>query len=161
MFLKGDDYDSTILAFRSGNDSSWRPRRFSELLELDDPGDGVCTGAGGCEGTYPRTLCINGCVSGGCNDDGNSAECCGHEYRYAAGFWDGQTCKGSTCGDIRVHLAQTNGKALQTTKVAANAPDDPFLNYHPARIMFIPNRCTHGYDVFLDGDAVTVSKEGM
>jgi hypothetical protein len=125
-----------------------------------DPPQGHCTGTGGCEGTYPRTECIIGCISGNCNPSGNYAECCNHSYPYAAGINDGSDqCQRDSCGDIRTHLARS--KARTTTEAIATNSKDPLLDYHPPRILFIVSRRTHGYEPFYERDSSPMSKEGM
>src|SRR5260370_17852390 len=76
----------------------------AQCFDYSDPGPGTCSGAGGCEGTYPRTLCFGGCISGTCNPDGNIANCCGTPHTYPQAYPDGQNnCTGSS-GLIIVHL---------------------------------------------------------
>lgn len=124
-----------------------------------NPPDGHCSGAGGCEGNYPRTGCMIGCVSGGCNPSGNSTECCGARYDYAAGFNDGQNnCNGEDCGLIRVHL---RARLQAETQTVANKESDPLLDYHPPRILFIVNKCTRGYEPFYERDSSPLPKGGM
>jgi hypothetical protein len=125
-----------------------------------DPGPGMCTGAVGCRGTYPRTLCSFGCISGGCNSSGNSAECCGVEHHYAAGWDDGSgDCRNDACGAIRVGLhAKHQGPKSRALTADSN---EPTLVYRPPRILLVPSKCTHVYEPLFDQSSSVVSKQGM
>jgi hypothetical protein len=147
-----------LIALACGGSSA-----FADCWTYFDPPMGTCTGAGGCRGFYPRTTCIMGCVSGSCNNSGNSTECCGTIHRYAQGYDDGQdTCRGDICGAVRVHIRSSTSKIpfLNKTAIPRHAKDALF-HYQPPRILLIPNRCTRAYGIFFDPGFGAPSREGM
>lgn len=99
-----------------------------------------------------------GCVSGSCNNDGNSGECCGQRFYYAQGYeWGSADCHGLICGESPVRRARRQERRSGELNAAA-------LNLKPAyrapRILFVPNRCTHEYEVFFENFAA-LPKGGM
>jgi hypothetical protein len=136
----------------------------AQCFDYSDPGPGTCSGAGGCEGTYPRTLCFGGCISGTCNPDGNIANCCGTPHTYAQAYPDGQNNCTGWCGLISVHLARRHTRRpgkIQNVSHRKHDPDVALLAYRPQRILFVPNTCTHVYEAFLEGYVLAPSKGGM
>lgn len=107
-----------------------------------DYGVFLCGGAGGCEGEYPRIYCMLGCISGSCNPDGNSTECCGRRYDYAQGYqWGNADCHGLNCGEKPSRARRQERRSGAYT--AALNPKPQFAQL--PRILFVPSRCTHEY----------------
>ena len=127
-----------------------------------DPPPGQCSGAGGCTGSYPRTLCFTGCVSGTCYPDGASAECCGQIHYYAVGYeWGGLDCSDFGCGAAPTRRARSEVRKGWQGKITALQikPGYGPLSYRP-RVVFVPNRCTREYDAFFE-DLAPLPERGM
>src|ERR1700730_7767346 len=75
---------------------------------------GTCSGAGGCRSQFEYSSCFLGCVSGECNNDGGSGECCGNHYFSAVIYPDGGDCHGGSCGFIRVHIANKSDNSQKS-----------------------------------------------
>lgn len=122
-----------------------------ECWSYMDEGVFECGGAGGCESFYFRTGCMLGCVSGSCNPDGNSGECCGQRYYYAQGYqWGSADCHGLNCGESPVRRARRQESRGGEVRAAALNPDFALLAYRAPRILFVPDRCTHEYDAIFE-----------
>jgi hypothetical protein len=132
---------------------------------LYDPPPGTCNGPDGCQGVYANTFCIMGCVSGTCNNDANSANCCGVYHFWASLYPDGQnSCSGGECGDIRARLAQRQkrrGQVKFARQQLKLSPKDSFLSYRPPRVIFLANSCSHVYEVFLENYVPRPVRGGM
>jgi hypothetical protein len=126
-----------------------------------DPPEGQC--GGGCGGYYPTTECWVGCTSGICYSNGNSADCCGTPHDYAEGYDDGgQTdCKDLYCGENPTRQAHI--RKLRGNSVNASLRSDlgAFSSARVARMLFVPNRCTHAYDVVLENFPARPNKKGL
>jgi len=131
--------------------------RAQDCVSYFDPSPGTCTGSNGCVGSYPRTSCIIGCISGTCNPNGNSTSCCGITHFYAQIFSDGGTCSGENCGLSRIQRASIAIKRFNNVAEPQLAQRPLYL---PPRRLFVPNKCTHEYDVIYEWDR-SVQKEGM
>lgn len=119
---------------------------------------GLCSGEGGCQGTYPRTRCWWGCVEGRCNNCANYTECCGQVYCYAQIYPTG-TCQPSQCG--LGPSAENRNEDRQANTPPADTKQDVQLAYRPARILFVPSSCTHEYGVFFEGGLPSLAKGAM
>jgi len=126
-----------------------------------DPPLGVCGGPG-CEGYYPRTECWVGCTQGSCDSDGNSTDCCGRTFYWAAGYDDGGfDCQHMYCGlspTRQAHIQKFRGGLLGASlKTELDAVSSARL----ARVLFVPNKCTHAYDVVLEDFPARPKKKGL
>jgi hypothetical protein len=128
-----------------------------------DPPEGHCGGPGGCEDYYPKTECWVGCTSGSCDSDGNSTDCCGSTFRFASGYDDGgQTdCQGLYCGESparATHIQKLRGSLV---KASFKRDLDAVSSARLARVVFVPDRCTHAYDVVLENFPPLPKRKGL
>lgn len=116
-----------------------------------------CHGVG-CDETLSLSTCTFGCVLGTCNPDGNSTSCCGNRVDYAQIFTDGGTCPGINCGLARIRRAEMRAK--KSSSVAGVKSLAPWMDL-PPRQLFVPNRCTHEYEVVYELEFPLFEKEGV
>jgi hypothetical protein len=117
-----------------------------------------CVGTGGCSEPYFYSLCTSGCIHGQCIDHGSSGQCCGHIYYSAVIYQDGGNCSGSECGLLRAHPSHSaknrkqrnpergTGTSLERVGFGGNSP---FLGYAAPRLLFVPDRCAHTYQIIV------------
>jgi hypothetical protein len=117
----------------------------------------ICS-SGSCSDSFVVNTCIIGCVSGSCSPNGNSTSCCGTRIDYAQIFTDGGTCDGQNCGLARIRRAEMRAK--KSGSVADAKSYAPPLHLPPRRV-FIPNRCTHEFDIAYDWNFSVFEKEGI
>jgi len=122
----------------------------------------ICTGSGGCQDEYTRTLCSWGCASGTCVNQGGSGLCCGRIYYNAQIQPDGTRCNNVNCGLARTRTARLatdaskhntqlwNGARLGTIQVGDRA-------YRVPRMLFIPDRCAARYGVVLEAGSLSTA----
>jgi hypothetical protein len=111
-----------------------------------DGGTAFCSAEGGCEGSYPIIVCGLGTIQGICTNGPNGGLCCGTSFDVAQ-IYPGE----DTCGPIGIFGRQhyRNKKTfarLKKTKAAIS-------NYSQARVLFIPNRCEHAYEILVENYA--------
>jgi hypothetical protein len=129
-----------------------------------DPPPGNCESP--CIGTYPRTTCTFGCISGLCNGQGNSSSCCGVIRFYAQITPDpnGPPCLNQECGLARIHMAErAKVRRHRDARNSLNANLQPsfWSSYQFPHILFQPNRCTHDYGVLVETEFTVPHKEGL
>jgi hypothetical protein len=116
-----------------------------------------CSGPNQCTGSYVTSTCLQGCVRGQCYDDGGSGECCGHLYYTAVIYQEGpQDCGGGICGDARVRISHLHPVLRPNSIELAHRLDltNPGgtnypIVYRPARLLLVPDRCSHVYGAVL------------
>lgn len=72
---------------------------------------------------------------------------------YAQGYeWGDADCHGLGCGESPVRRARRQESRGGEVRAAAlnPKPDFALLAYRAPRILFVPNRCTHEYEVFFE-----------
>jgi len=125
-------------------------------------GPWMCFG-NGCNSQYYDTDCAFGCVSGTCNPDGDSQECCAIEEKYAQVFPDG----GNGCGECGSIRARDYARVLHPTPehraelLQGHAPGlimlSTSVSYMPPRLIYTRNRCNHKYGTRIEnGRLITV-----
>lgn len=113
-----------------------------------------CTGTGGCTGEFYRVRCTWGCISGSCNNQGNSGECCGKIYYSAQIYPDQASCH---CGELptvarrlepssRSEDAFPASRKTRASVIVASRLMTPRL----PRFTFVPDTCAHAYAVVVD-----------
>jgi hypothetical protein len=118
--------------------------------------DQKCSGAGGCEGTYPVMNCTFGCVSGDCENNVNSGLCCGHQYFLPQIYPDGGACTGGHCdggGGGLLRRVQDHLRTAPSPHAAellhGYSPGLIMLSAHqsikPSTIVYVVDRCKHNY----------------
>jgi len=124
-----------------------------------------CTGAHGCFGSRAPTYCSFGCISGTCNNQGNSTECCGTSHYIAQITPDGDSCDAEECtggsGVFRTHASVSHVNSEHSAErrqgyspglimLSAN------MSYKPARLIYVFNRCSHSFKLIVeDGRLLT------
>ena len=119
-----------------------------------DYGTAFCSAEGGCEGSYPIIVCGLGTTTGICTNGPNGGLCCGSSFDVAQ-IYPGD----DTCGPIGIFGRQhyrnkrtfARRKKLKKTEVA-------LLNYSQARMLFIPSRCEHAYEIIVENYAPSISR---
>jgi len=133
----------------------------ARCVDYWDIGSVPCSGPGGCQSEWEDVTCWFGCISGTCNDDGNSTECCGVRHDYAQVYGDGGNCD-NECGDspVRVHATASNTNPLHRAELLQGySPGlimlDAHTSYKPTQLIYVLNRCNHTYELMvLDGRVV-------
>jgi hypothetical protein len=113
--------------------------------------------SGGCDNVLTLPSCMIGCISGDCHPDGNSTSCCGLPKAYAQIFPDGGDCSGGNCGLARVRRAEMRAKKAGI--VADVKSPNPLLRLPPRRL-FVPNTCTHEYEIVYEWEFPGFENEG-
>jgi hypothetical protein len=116
-----------------------------------------CPGPNGCIDSYVTSSCMQGCVRGQCFDNGGYGDCCGTVYSTAVIYPEGhQDCSGEICGDAPVRVSHLHPVLTPESIELAHRLDltSPSGNiypivYRPARLLLVPNRCSHGYGAML------------
>jgi len=124
---------------------------------------GHCNGAGGCQGQYQYSVCMVGCISGECNNNGGSGLCCGSVlYHSAVIYPDGNDCSGGNCGYLPVRSASRHSQR----KVGSDPPSEEFAVLHRGSfyrspgLRFMPDRCRHAYAVVIE-DGTPIPEGGF
>lgn len=117
-----------------------------------------CVGAGGCEGMYAVVGCMFGCVSGVCDSHGASGICCGRLWYTAAIYPDGGDCR-NVCPDIPLRIARQS-QHRESKNIRPRLADvlgpvrlTAELSYSVPRIVLLPDRCRHTFEVVEPSEA--------
>ena len=105
-----------------------------------------------------QTLRDLGCVSGECDGNGGSGECCGKMYYSAVIYPDGDFCE--WCGNARHHGSRLAKNEVHvdafpaiwwdTSRGLVKLSKD--VSYRPAKQAFVLNKCSHSYAVLIERD---------
>ena len=121
----------------------------SDPLQSYEDQEGHCI-RGSCQGDFDFPECTIGYVSGLCDFDGGSGECCGHIYYSAVIYPDGDNDHRQQGGQLRLHQAPASaanktvhsseawrGQMLGRMVLATN------VSYREPRMVFVPDRCAY------------------
>jgi hypothetical protein len=83
-------------------------------------------------------------------------------HDYAQGFSDPFTdCSGNECSLIRSELARDKAREDKRPHVSIiKAEPEKWWAYHPPRILFVPNSCTHDYGIFFEWELPAPPRQG-
>jgi hypothetical protein len=134
-----------------------RTAKADDCVGIEDFGSQSCSGAKGCESEYESEYCSFGCVSGTCNGRGSSGECCGKIYyvpNISGGGGDG--CSGIECGDGRVHARASHVNLEHRAELLRGYTPGLIMlsvnvSYKAPQLIYSFNRCSHTYEVVMDG----------
>ena len=130
------------------------PRAKAGCVDYLDYGTAFCSAEGGCEGSYPIITCGLGFISGRCFNGPNGGLCCGSSFDVAQIYPEGDSCDGPIGIFGRRH--HRNKKII--ARGLKNKPEVALMSYNPPRMIFVPSRCEHVYEVVFENYAPVVAK---
>jgi hypothetical protein len=121
----------------------------------------------GCMGSYTPTYCRFGCVSGTCENQGGSGQCCGHLYYTAVIYPDGQdSCHDLGCGENgqfrRVHGKTSRVDSQYSAELRQGYTPGLImlsarLSYKPPRLVYAFSRCNHSFRLIIEDGRVSTT----
>ena len=121
-----------------------------------------------CMDSWTPTYCSFGCVSGTCDNQGNSTECCGTSHYVAQIYPDGDSCKDQGCGESGLFRFHTKTPLVNSQHSAelrqGYSPGLVMLSanvsYKPARLIYVYNRCSRSFKLIIEDERI-ITTGGM
>ena len=130
-------------------------RASAGCVEYLDSGTAFCSAEGGCEGSYPVITCVFGMIPGRCFNGPNGGLCCGSSFDVAQIYPESGTCDGGFFGGI---LGRRHHRSKKTLASLNKTSEISLLSCKLPRMLFLPSRCEHVYEVLFEDYAPIIAK---